>query len=87
MRELPCFAICSQVPAVPFRQDDLQNQVVAIRKSKSKAEQAIQKEREALQNEKLRLAEESQAGRRSRSTYGHLSGFQMARWVICGVKR
>jgi len=73
------------VPEVPF-QDDLQNQVVAIRKSKSKAEQAIQKEREALQNEKLRLAEESQA-RRSRSTYGHLSGFQMARWVIFGVKR
>eukprot|EP00434_Breviolum_minutum_P030218 symbB.v1.2.026727.t1/scaffold2694.1/size91562/3 len=42
-------------------EEDLQNQVTAIRKSKSKAEDALRIEREALQKEKMRLAEESQA--------------------------
>ena len=40
----------------------MQNQVTAIRKSKSKAEDALRIEREALQKEKMRLAEESQVG-------------------------
>lgn len=57
----PTFQI-SKIAVFWICQEDLQNQVAAIRKSKSKAEDALRIEREALQKEKMRLAEESQVG-------------------------